>query len=149
MFSKDPNNKADQVIRSEIAILKKISHPNIVKLIEIIDDEEYKRVYLIMEYCAKGSINRPSVNDNFPLSLSTEPKTLNEKEVKVHMKSLLLALDYLHNKVGIAHRDIKPENLLLSADDVLKLTDFGLSTEDSQSNNKSGTRVYMAPETYT
>lgn len=65
------------------------------------------------------------------------------------MKSLLLALDYLHNKVGIAHRDIKPENLLLSAEDILKLTDFGLSTEDSQSNNKSGTRVYMAPETYT
>jgi serine/threonine protein kinase len=39
MFSRDPNNnKADQVIRSEVAILKKIYHPNIVRLIEIIED---------------------------------------------------------------------------------------------------------------
>lgn len=62
MFSRDPNNKADQVIRKEIAILKKISHPNIVRLIEIIEDEEYKRVYLIMEYCERGSINKPHQN---------------------------------------------------------------------------------------
>lgn len=64
------------------------------------------------------------------------------------MRSLLLAMDYLHNQVKIAHRDIKPENLLISSDNVLKLTDFGLSTEDVKSNNKSGTRVFMAPETY-
>lgn len=65
------------------------------------------------------------------------------------MRSLLLALDYLHNQVNIAHRDIKPENLLISANDDLKLTDFGLSAETATSNNKSGTRVFMAPETYT
>lgn len=147
MFSKDPNNKADQVIRGEIAILKKIYHPNIVRLIEIIEDEEYKRVYLIMEYCEKGCINKPNQNENL-LQLSFGPKTLTEKEAKQHMRSLLLALDYLHNKANIAHRDIKPDNLLLSAENVLKLTDFGLSTESATSNNKSGTRAYMAPETY-
>jgi serine/threonine protein kinase len=99
-----------------------------------------------MEYCERGCINKAGES---LLHLSLEPKRLTEKEAKVHIRSLLLALDYLHNQVNIAHRDIKPENLLISADNVLKLTDFGLSTEDTTSNNKSGTRVYMSPETYT
>ena len=62
------------------------------------------------------------------------------------MKQIALALDYIHNIVKIAHRDIKPENILLSENDEVKLSDFGLGTDDFDSKLKSGTRQYMAPE---
>ena len=62
------------------------------------------------------------------------------------MKQIALALDYIHNIVKIAHRDIKPENILLSENDEVKLSDFGLGTDDFDSKLKSGTRNYMAPE---
>ena len=55
-------------------------------------------------------------------------------------------MDYLHNVAKIAHRDIKPENILLSDRDEVKISDFGLGTEDILISSKSGTVRYMAPE---
>ena len=58
---------------------------------------------------------------------------------------------YIHTK-GVTHRDIKPENLLLDANDVLKITDFGMATlfrhggRERMLNRRCGTRPYMAPE---
>jgi|JI9StandDraft_1071089.scaffolds.fasta_scaffold619928_2 serine/threonine protein kinase len=82
------------------------------------------------------------------LPRTSDFKKLTEEQARPHMRSLLLALDYLHNTAKMAHRDIKPENMLIDSHDQLKLTDFGLSSDDMISNKKSGTRVYMAPETY-
>ena len=44
------------------------------------------------------------------------------------MKQIALAMDYIHDIVKIAHRDIKPQNILLSENDEIKLSDFGLGT---------------------
>lgn len=58
----------------------------------------------------------------------------------------------MHNYAEIVHRDIKPENLLISEDDVLKVSDFGISTIVEQGNDKlednAGTKYYLAPEAW-
>lgn len=70
-----------------------------------------------------------------------------------YFKQLLNGVEYLHSQ-NIAHRDLKPENLLLSEDDVIKISDFGTATvfmakgKYYQSNTMCGTFPYMAPEVY-
>jgi len=58
----------------------------------------------------------------------------------------------VHNTVGIIHRDIKPENLLISEDDTLKVSDFGISkimeNGDDLLDTNAGTKLYLAPETW-
>ena len=61
------------------------------------------------------------------------------------MKQIASGMDYIHNIVKIAHRDIKPENILLSETDEVKISDFGLGTEDLEIGSRSGTKLYMAP----
>ena len=70
-----------------------------------------------------------------------------ESECKRYFKQLATAMDYLHNVAKIAHRDIKPENILLCGRGEVKISDFGLGTEDIEVSSKSGTARYMAPET--
>lgn len=55
-------------------------------------------------------------------------------------------IKFIHSK-GRIHRDLKPDNILITADDTIKLGDFGLATtRTSLSKRKVGTRLYMAPE---
>ena len=50
-----------------------------------------------------------------------------EHQAQYYFNQLIAGLEYLHQR-GVAHRDIKPENLLLTEDDVLKISDFGMAT---------------------
>lgn len=58
----------------------------------------------------------------------------------------------MHNHTEIVHRDIKPENLLISAGDILKISDFGISKimaeGDDMLDNNAGTKYYLAPEAW-
>jgi protein-serine/threonine kinase len=76
-------------------------------------------------------------------------KRLSEQEAKVYIAEVILALEYLHNQ-GIIYRDLKPDNIIIAEDGHLKLTDFGLSKEnvesDFTSNSFVGTYAYAAPE---
>lgn len=81
-------------------------------------------------------------------------KWFSEEEITVLMRTLLKAVDYIHNK-NIVHRDIKPENILLedkSDFSTLKIADFGLSAQFGRSNmskimtQQCGTIIFMAPE---
>lgn len=62
---------------------------------------------------------------------------------------MILALEYLHSQ-GIIYRDLKPDNIIIAEDGHLKLTDFGLSKENAESdftsNSFVGTYAYAAPE---
>lgn len=57
-------------------------------------------------------------------------------------------IQYLHNKVKFVHHDIKPENILITADEQVKICDFGLASKISENGVKGclGTLGYAAPE---
>jgi serine/threonine protein kinase len=123
---------------TERSILENIGrNPFIVKLYNAFHDRE--KLYLILEYAQGGELFTHMVTERF----------FNQDQAAFYMAELLLALDYLHRKLGIVYRDLKPENCLLDADGHLLLTDFGLSkvAVDAEScDTMAGTIEYMAPE---
>lgn len=76
-------------------------------------------------------------------------RKLSENEAKLYISEVILAIEYLHS-IGIIYRDLKPDNIIIAEDGHLKLTDFGLSKEnvesDFTSNSFVGTYAYAAPE---
>jgi 5'-AMP-activated protein kinase catalytic alpha subunit len=124
---------------SEIEILKKIRHKNIIKLYEIM--ETPSSIYLVMEYCNTGEL--------FDYIVSKD--VLSEKQACVFFQNIIDALSYLHS-LNIAHRDVKPENILLDTTSKTincKLIDFGLSKEYEKNKllqTPCGTSSYAPPE---
>ena len=125
----------------EIAIMKRLDHPNVGKLHEVINDPHADKMYLILEYIEKG----PCYTLNAESVPTPTPK----------LKSLALGicrgLDYLH-QIGIIHRDLKPENILIDNEGTPKLTDFGVSNDDTETgshvSDTSGTPAFFAPEMF-
>ena len=97
----------------EIKVLRKITHPNLVKLKEVVRAND--ELNLIFEYCDKNLYQ-----------LMTEG-ALTEEQIREYIKQTLSGLSFLH-KNGFFHRDLKPDNILLSAS-VAKIADFGLARE--------------------
>lgn len=130
-----------QMVQKEIAILKKLSHPNVVKLVEVLDDPNDNYLYMVFEYVEKGSI----------LDIPTD-KPLGEETAWAYFRDTLCGLEYLHYQ-KIVHRDIKPSNLLLSETGQVKIADFGVSCEfegiDAFLSGTAGTPAFMAPEALT
>ncbi|EUC64921.1 Serine/Threonine kinase catalytic domain protein [Rhizoctonia solani AG-3 Rhs1AP] len=108
-------------IRREIAIMKKCYHENVVRLLEVIDDESNKKIFLILEHMPGGEIKWRSGPPDVP----DHPLLTVERARRV-FRGTLLGLEYLHYQ-GIIHRDIKPANLLLDKDGNVKISDFGTS----------------------
>ncbi|CAE6426478.1 unnamed protein product [Rhizoctonia solani] len=108
-------------IRREIAIMKKCHHENVVRLLEVIDDESNKKIFLILEHMPGGEIKWRSGPPDVP----DHPLLTVERARRV-FRDTLLGLEYLHYQ-GIIHRDIKPANLLLDRDGNVKISDFGTS----------------------
>ncbi|ODO03316.1 CAMKK/ELM protein kinase [Cryptococcus wingfieldii CBS 7118] len=104
-------------IRKEIAIFKKVNHPNVVRMKEIIDDPESSKIYMVLEWCRSGEIIWKDGEGQPALTVG---------ETRKIFRDTLLGLEYLHHQ-GIIHRDIKPSNLLRAADGTVKISDFGCS----------------------
>lgn len=122
---------------SEILTLKKVDHPNIVKIYEIFKD--YKNLYIVMEYVEGKEL----------FEYVVEHTKINELDSATITKQLLKTIKYL-NSLSICHRDIKPENILINPKNLhIKVIDFGLSTyfsDFSQLITKVGTPYYVSPE---
>jgi serine/threonine protein kinase len=136
------NLKAKQMeeeIKREIAIMKQLKHPNVVKLFEVLDSKE--NIYMVLELVTGGEL--------FGKILSSEK--FSEDQGRKFFQQIISGLDYCH-KNGVAHRDLKPENLLVQGDDQLKISDFGLSAiidrddKNNLLNTSCGTLGYCAPE---
>eukprot|EP00005_Dracoamoeba_jomungandri_P012224 CAMPEP_0174267920 /NCGR_PEP_ID=MMETSP0439-20130205/35429_1 /TAXON_ID=0 /ORGANISM="Stereomyxa ramosa, Strain Chinc5" /LENGTH=292 /DNA_ID=CAMNT_0015355737 /DNA_START=74 /DNA_END=952 /DNA_ORIENTATION=+ len=124
---------------TEIEILKKVSHPNIIALFEVYDSDPEK-LYMVLELVSGGELFNKIV----------EIGSYSENVAKSLVRQIVNAVKYLHDK-NIAHRDIKPTNLLLSGSDSteIKLADFGLSKilgPDSMMQTACGTPIFVAPE---
>ena len=123
-------------ITREIKILKKVRHPNVIQLYEIIETE--KELYMIMEYCNGGEL----------FDYIVRHTRLSEKQACKFYLELISGIEYIHQS-GVCHRDLKPENLLLDYDLTLKIVDFGLSNMyDTGATLKTacGSPCYAAPE---
>lgn len=130
---KDPT-----LLKNEVDNLVLLDHPNIVKLFETYENDEY--LFMVQEYC------------EFSFSKFLKKNKLNEEMVRQLLKQLLSALVYCH-KLGVIHRDIKFQNIMFSHENdikSLKLIDFGLSghidSTNTQFSRAMGTAVYLAPE---
>jgi serine/threonine protein kinase len=129
--------KEREHLKSETSILLKMSHPNVVRIIEVLEDPEH--VFVIMEYCSGGELfERLSLREKYT-----------ERDAQQVLKSLADALCYCHS-MSIVHRDLKPENILLATPDETSrvvLADFGYSKEiEEMLHSKVGTPYYTAPE---
>jgi len=130
------------LIREEVAIMKKLNHPNLVQLIEVLDDPEEDSLYMVMEMCRKGVVMKVGLGE------TAEPYS--EEACRHLFRDLILGVEYLHAQ-GVIHRDIKPDNLLLCEDDVLKVVDFGVSqmfekADEMRTAKSAGSPAFLPPE---
>ena len=123
-------------IQSEIDIMKKVSHQNIVQLFDIY--QTTNNMYSVTELCQDGDL----------LKLLHKKKRIPEREAKNYLRDIMNGAKYLH-KSGIIHRDLKPANILLHQS-TCKLSDFGfaksLKSEEAVMKSIVGTPLYMSPQ---
>ncbi|CAH8381563.1 unnamed protein product [Eruca vesicaria subsp. sativa] len=101
----------------EIVVMRKLDHPNVLKLEGLITASVSSSLYLVFEYM-----------DHDLVGLASIPGIkFSEAQVKCYMKQLLSGLHHCHSH-GVLHRDIKGSNLLIDSNGVLKIADFGLAT---------------------
>ncbi|XP_057324113.1 calcium/calmodulin-dependent protein kinase type 1 isoform X2 [Microplitis mediator] len=125
-------------LENEIKVLRRLTHPNIVQLLETFEDKH--KVYLVMELVTGGEL----------FDRIVEKGSYTEKDASGLIRQVLEAVDYMHEQ-GVVHRDLKPENLLYYSpdeDSKIMISDFGLSKmEDSGiMATACGTPGYVAPE---
>ncbi|KAF5321012.1 hypothetical protein D9619_001892 [Psilocybe cf. subviscida] len=114
---REGHNSTMNSVHKEIAVMRRCRHPNIVRLLEVLDDPDDEKIYLIMEYLPGGEVqwNRQ------------EEPILSLRQIQRIMRDVILGLEYLHSQ-GIIHRDIKPANVVYTEDrHTVKLIDFGIA----------------------
>ena len=137
------DNIKKKCILREIEILKKLNHPNIVKLYDTIISD--KNILLIQEL-----VNGISLRDFYNKEIRNQ-KNISEKKYNILtliFKQIFSAFDYIHKK-NIFHRDIKLENILLTKNYEIKIIDFGFGLYNPRNYLQKffcGTPNYMAPE---
>jgi len=144
--AKTPESK----VREELAVLKQLDHPNVLRIFEDFEDEDH--FYIIMERCRGGDLS------HFVKCLAPMDAKTYETWVAKVMQQTLSAIAYCHSK-AIIHKDLKPENVMLSTgretdvqDVHVVIVDFGLAEMFAHPTDRSGivsgTPPYMAPEVW-
>lgn len=126
-------------IKREISTMKLIRHPNVIRMYEVMASKT--KIYIVLEFVTGGELFDKIASQG----------RLKEDEARKYFQQLINAVDYCHSR-GVYHRDLKLENLLLDANGLLKVSDFGLSAlpqqvrEDGLLHTTCGTPNYVAPE---
>ncbi|KAL6876428.1 hypothetical protein ACP4OV_013000 [Aristida adscensionis] len=134
---------AEQMVMSEIAVMRRVRHPNVVRIHEVMASKA--RVFIVMEHVGGGSLHGY-------LARCGGGRGIGEAAARRVFQQLVSALDYCHS-LGVYHRDIKPENILVDANGDIKVADFGLSALAETRRSEAlllqtvcGTPMYIAPE---
>ncbi|XP_042000684.1 serine/threonine-protein kinase ATG1c-like isoform X1 [Salvia splendens] len=134
------NSKLQESLKSEIFILKRINHPHIIRLHDMI--EEPGKIYIVLEYCKGGDLS---------MYIQQRQGKVSEATAKHFMQQLAEGLKILRDN-NLIHRDLKPQNLLLSTNgdnSTLKIADFGFARSlqpRGLAETLCGSPLYMAPE---
>lgn len=134
---------AVEELKSETRRSLQLTHPNIVRIYDFVDDEETAAI--AMEY-----VDGPSLS---LLRAQRDPHAFRVDEIAGWVRQLCEALHYAHQDAKVAHRDIKPANLLTNSQGQLKVADFGIArhlcdtmSRISHHTGPSGTLIYMSPQ---
>lgn len=95
------NPRSVQSLYKEISIMRKLNHPNIIRLYEVYENDTY--IHLVLEYLEGGELFQRLQSKG----------SYSEKDAAVLLKSLLEAISYCHS-LNVIHRDLKPENLIFA-----------------------------------
>ncbi|KHN98813.1 Serine/threonine-protein kinase domain protein [Metarhizium album ARSEF 1941] len=129
--------RVPMAIEREVAILKLIEHPNIMKLYDIWENRS--EIYLILEYIDQGDL----------FTFINSRGRLPEELSIYFFRQMMSAISYCHS-FNVCHRDLKPENILITADLQIKIADFGMAalhqTATHQLATACGSPHYAAPE---
>jgi len=139
LFAKQPRLK--ERLSKETAIMKDADHPNILNLLGCHETDD--SVIMLLELAPNGELFDHLVRKG----------RLPEREAKTIFKQLISAVQYCHDH-NVCHRDIKPENILLTADNNVKLADFGFATHmhcasdesENWADTSCGSPHYASPE---
>ncbi|CAN0898745.1 Serine/threonine-protein kinase GRIK2 [Linum grandiflorum] len=134
-----PSETAMTDVLREVLIMKMLEHPNIVNLIEVIDDPNTDHFYMVLEY----------VDGKWFWEGCGPPGGIGEHTARKYLRDIVSGLMYLHAH-NIVHGDIKPDNLLVTSTGVVKIGDFSVSQvfedENDELRRSPGTPVFTAPE---
>ncbi|XP_056286298.1 serine/threonine-protein kinase BRSK1-like isoform X2 [Pseudoliparis swirei] len=123
-------------VEREIAILKLIEHPHVLKLHDVYENNKY--LYLVLEHVSGGEL----------FDYLVKKGRLTPKEARKFFRQIISALDFCHSH-SICHRDLKPENLLLDEMNNIRIADFGMASlqvGDSLLETSCGSPHYACPE---
>jgi BR serine/threonine kinase len=131
----DSSAEVQRKIKREIALMRFLDHPHLIKLEEVC--ESTRHLYIVLEYASGGELFDFLVSRR---SLSTE-------RALRFFRQIVYGLDYLHSH-GFCHRDLKPENILLNAANEIKIGDFGFARwmRANLAETSCGSPHYAAPE---
>ncbi|KTG01602.1 hypothetical protein cypCar_00013258 [Cyprinus carpio] len=129
-------HNAEVQVEREIAILKLIEHPHVLKLHDVYENKKY--LYLVLEHVSGGEL----------FDYLVKKGRLTPKEARKFFRQIISALDFCHSH-SICHRDLKPENLLLDEKNNIRIADFGMASlqvGDSLLETSCGSPHYACPE---
>ena len=138
-FAKNPDFV--QRFIGEAALGRTLSHPNFVKIHDIVSDSNNQTLAIVMDLI-----------EGRPLEDVIPENGMSFEEALPIIEQLSLALDYMHEQ-GVLHRDLKPENIILQPDGIPVILDMGIAKDTTESDLSQtstgmamGTPLYMAPE---
>lgn len=125
-------------LEREIMMMRKLNHPNILTLHEVLYVEQKEIVYLVIDYADCGSLEK---------IIQKQWMVLNDDMIRGIFLQILNALKYL-GSLGIIHEDIKPSNILISSNGKAYLSDFGVGHTTASFDMVVGSPAYQAPECF-